>query len=152
MITPPHIGSTRRRTRPRRRGDDGWVALEFVLWVPLLLLVLLPMVALCGRIVTARDDANAAAADAARAASLQRSDTAAQQAATTAATESLDRAGISCQHFSATVTGSSEPGAAITVTIACTTPLADLAIPGVPGHETLTGRATAPIEITRGAP
>jgi Flp pilus assembly protein TadG len=127
------------------------VALEFVLWVPLLLLVLLPMVALCGRIVQARNDANAAAADAARAASLQRSDAAAQQAATAAATESLDRAGISCQRFSVTVTGSSQPGGAITVAIACTTPLADLAIPGVPGQETLTGRATAPVEITRGS-
>lgn len=132
------------------RSDDGYVALEFVLWVPLLILVLLPFVAVCGRIVQADRYATAAAADAARAASLQRTDADAQRAATTTATQSLDRAGISCRQFTVSLTGSIQPGGAVRVTVTCTTPLSDLAIPGVPGSATLRATATAPIESTRG--
>jgi Flp pilus assembly protein TadG len=129
-------------------GDRGSYTLELVLWTPVLALVLLMVVAL-GRIATARDDATEAARDAARAASLQTTLTAARDAARTAAQQSFSDAGVSCTHLAITVTGSITPGALITARVACTAQLGDLAIPGLPGAETLASTSTAPIEITR---
>lgn len=159
----PAVAKTRNRAsgRPRRawhrpdtaaateRAEAGYVLIEFLFWAPFLLLIVLPFAVLAGRIVHAESLANGVAADAARAASLQRTDATARSAATRAAELSLDNAGISCRHFDVTLTGSIQPGGVITVTVACTMSLADLAMPGVPGSKTLTATASDPIENTR---
>jgi Flp pilus assembly protein TadG len=154
---PRQARSQLRRARDagsRCRGDDrtdgGYVLIEFLFWAPFLLLIVLPFAVLAGRLVLAGSLANGAAADAARAASLQRSDAAARTAAAAAAEQSLEHGGISCRAFSVTLTGSTQPGGVVTVTVSCTAPLSDLAMPGVPGSKTLTATASAPIEITRG--
>lgn len=138
------------RPRSDRRshcGDAGLMVLEFVLWTPVLVLVLLFVVA-AGRIVQAASYAHGAAADAARAASLQRDTTHARAAAEAAARQSLGAAGVSCNTFHVTVTGSVAPGQVVTVSVSCTTPLSDL-VPGMPGSRTLTATALSPVEWTR---
>ena len=137
-------------TRHRDDCDNGYTLIEFLFWAPFLLLVLLPFGVLVGRLVLAGSLADGAAADAARAASLQRNTVAARQAASVAAKQSLQQAGISCRGFTVTLTGTVQPGGVVTVKVSCTTSLSDLAMPGVPGSKTLTGTASAPIEITRG--
>jgi Flp pilus assembly protein TadG len=123
------------------------MVVEFVLWTPFLVLVLLFVVA-AGRIVQAGSYAHGAAADAARAASLQRDMTQAQAAAEATARQSLGTAGISCTTFRVSVTGAVTPGQVVTVSLSCTTPLSDL-VPGLPGSRTLTATALSPTEWTR---
>ena len=137
-------------SRGRRRvGDDqGSYTVELVLWTPVLALLIVVIVAV-GRIVAAGSDATEAARDAARAASLQTSMSKAKQAAQQAARASFGEQGDTCQHLSVKVTGSVAPGGLVTVAVSCTTSLSDLAIPGVPGHRTLSSTSTAPIETTR---
>lgn len=144
-----HKRSRRRRAARKQRADDGFVMIEFLFFVPVLVL-LLSLVVLCGRIVHAQNEAEQAAADAARAASLQRSTPAAQQAATNTAQASLTDAGVSCHPVQVTVSGTADPGSAITVTVTCTAALSDLAIDGIPGTKTFTATATSPVEVTRG--
>jgi Flp pilus assembly protein TadG len=137
----------RRAEWPTLCGDAGLMVIEFVLWTPFLVLVLLFVVA-AGRIMQAGSYAHGAAADAARAASLQRDTTQARAAAEAAARQSLGIAGISCRTFSVSVTGAVAPGQVVTVSISCTTPLSDL-VPGLPGSRTLTATALSPVEWTR---
>jgi Flp pilus assembly protein TadG len=141
------MSPARRRCRVSHGRDAGLTTIEFVLWTPFLVLTLLFAVA-GGRIVQAGSYAHSAAADAARAASLQRDTAHAQATAEAAARQALDHAGISCNPFSVTMSGSVLPGQVVAVSVACTTPLSDL-VPGLPGSHTLRARATSPIERTR---
>lgn len=134
----------------RARGDDGSYTVEMVLWTPVLALLLVVIVA-AGRIVAAGSDATEAARDAARAASLQTAMPQARQAARQAARASFSQQGDTCHKLSVTVSGSVVPGGLVTVTVSCTASLSDLAIPGAPGHRTLSSSSTAPIENTRSA-
>jgi len=133
----------------RRVSDDrGSYTVELVLWTPVLALLLVVIVA-AGRIVAAGSDATEAARDAARAASLQTSMPKAKQAAQQAARASFGEQGDTCQKLTVKVTGSVTPGGLVTVAVSCTASLSDLAIPGAPGHRTLSSTSTAPIENTR---
>ena len=132
----------------RLGGDDGSYTVELVLWTPVLALLIVVIVAV-GRIVAAGSDTTEAARDAARAASLQTSMPKAKQAAQQAARASFGEQGDTCQKLSVKVTGSVAPGGLVTVAVSCTTSLSDLAIPGAPGHRTLSSTSTAPIETTR---
>ena len=133
----------------RRAGDDeGSYTVELVLWTPVLALLIVLIVA-AGRIVAAGSDATEASRDAARAASLQTSMPAAMQAARQAARASFGEQGDTCTKLTVTVTGSVTPGGLVTVAVACTASLSDLAIPGAPGSRTLSATSTAPIETTR---
>lgn len=123
------------------------MVVEFVLWAPFLVLVLL-FVVVAGRIVQAGSYAHGAAADAVRAASLQRDTTEARAAAATAARQSLSAAGISCGAFSVMMSGDLVPGGLLRVSVSCTTHLSDL-LPGLPGSRTFQATATSPIEWTR---
>lgn len=136
----------------RRRGstEDGSVATELVLVTPLLVILLL-FVALGGRLVVARGDVDAAARDAARASSLARSAAAASNAAHTAAGAALGGDRGPCRDLSVTVdTSGYAAGGTVSVTVSCPVPLADLAILGIPGRQTLTGHATAVVDRYRG--
>ncbi|WP_086809651.1 TadE/TadG family type IV pilus assembly protein [Streptomyces reticuliscabiei] len=123
------------RQRPQRRGlrlgdDTGRVAVEFVLWVPAAIFVL--MIAFAGgRIVTADQAVDAAAADAAREASIARDAGEAAANARAAAAATLSDQKLRCKSTRITVdtSGFSAPlGAygAVTAKVTCTVNLADL--------------------------
>ncbi len=138
---------------PQRRvgdGQRGAVATELVLVTPLLVVLLL-FVAFGGRVVMADGDVDSAARDAARAASIARSAGSAHTAAHTAASAALGGGMAPCRQLAVDVdTGGFRAGGSVSVTVACHVELADLALLGVPGTRTLTGRATAPVDVYRG--
>lgn len=142
------IGTAVQAWRQQARGDEGSYTLELVLWTPVLALLIVVIVA-AGRIVAAGSDATEASRDAARAASLQTSMPAAKQAAQQAAQDSFEQQGDTCQKLKVHLTGSVAPGGLVTVSVSCRASLSDLAIPGAPGHRTLSATSTAPIETTR---
>jgi Flp pilus assembly protein TadG len=111
---------------------------------------LLLFAVLCGRLVSAQLDLNAAARSAARAASLARTVPAAQADAQQAALDTLAAHGVTCAQPTITVeTGGLQPGGAVTVTVSCVVPLADLALIGVPGSRTVSATSTSPVDRWR---
>ena len=143
------------RNRPGRscryhgRGDGGSAPVELTVVVPLLVMLLL-FVVLCGRLVSAQLDLDAAAHGAARAASIARTPAAANAAARRTALDTLAARGVTCRQPQVTVdTGGLRPGGVVTVTVACTVPLADLTLLGVPGSRTESSTATSPIDRWR---
>jgi Flp pilus assembly protein TadG len=133
-------------------GDRGSSSTELTLATPLLVAVLL-FVVLCGRLVTTQMDLDAAASSAARSASIARSDSAARSEADRTARETLAARGTTCQQVDVTVTGSLNPGGAVTVHVSCSVPLSDLVLLGVPGNRRVDSTSTSPIDRWRaGAP
>lgn len=142
------MASAHPQRRDRLHSDDGSYTVELVLWTPVIALLIVLIVA-AGRIVAAGSDATGASRDAARAASLQTNMTAAKAAARQAALDSFGRQGDRCKKLTVNVSGSVTPGGLVTVSVACTASLSDLAIPGAPGSRTLSATSTVPIETTR---
>jgi Flp pilus assembly protein TadG len=123
---------------------------ELVLVTPLLVLLLLLVVA-AGRLAQARLEADSAAAQAARAASLARTPAAATADATAAAASALASQHLTCGGLTvSTGTSGFRPGGQVTVQVRCTVSLAGLTLLHVPGTQTLTSQATAPIDVFRG--
>lgn len=119
------------------------------------LIALLVLVIAGGRIAAARGRVADAARDAARAASLQRSATAAQAAAGQAAQETLAGARVACAHSEINVVAAGLDAAvgtasSVRATVRCQVALADLAAPGLPGTETISAEAVAPVDSYRG--
>ncbi|ATM24681.1 TadE family protein (plasmid) [Streptomyces alboflavus] len=135
----------------RSRTDDGRIAVEFVLWVPAVLLFFaLAMIA--GRITTANHTVDAAAADAAREASLARTAGQAQPRAQAAAQAAFTQNKLHCSSTSVTVdtSGFSAPlgqYGAVTARVRCTVQLADLG-PGF-GSKTVESSFTSVIDRYR---
>jgi Flp pilus assembly protein TadG len=122
---------------------------ELTVVVPLLVMLLL-FVVLCGRLVSAQLDLDAAAHGAARAASIARTPAAANAAARRTALDTLVARGVTCRQPRITVdTGGLRPGGVVTVTVACTVPLSDLTLLAVPGSRTESSTATSPIDRWR---
>lgn len=129
-------------TRRCRRDERGSATVETVLLMPLLVGFLLLYAAL-HRGTDARALIDEAAGQAARAATLGPA-ASAQTRALHAADATLDGA-ASCPNPDVTVrTDTQALGGSESVQITCHIPLGDLAMPGIPGHLTLTGTATAP--------
>ncbi|MFC8438127.1 TadE/TadG family type IV pilus assembly protein [Streptomyces griseoincarnatus] len=110
--------------------DSGRIALEFVLWVPAVL-VFFALAMTAGRIITADNAVDAAAADAAREASLARTAGQAHPRAVAAAQAAFAERKLHCSSTSVTVdtSGFSAPlGAygAVTARVRCTVQLSDL--------------------------
>ncbi|GAA1215349.1 hypothetical protein GCM10009665_01470 [Kitasatospora nipponensis] len=136
--------------RSRLRGDEGSVSAEMALITPVLLALVLIAVG-TGRLVSARLDVADAAHQAARAASLTRAAPTAAAVAQRAAREALDGAGRACSRLRVTAdTGTFRPGGEVSVTVACTADLTDLAAVPWPGDHTVTETFTAPLETYRG--
>lgn len=121
--------------RFRHRGGEAGGSgdtVEFIVWAPILLLLLLLPVA-AGRIVAGTGQVEAAA----RAASLQRTPPAAETGARSAAQDALTASGTSCSALQVTVdvtaAGAGKPGGAVVATVSCTVGVDDLTFPGVPG-------------------
>src|SRR5581483_11663985 len=103
------MNPARRHTAPASRlrrlaatNDAGSSTAEAALLAPLLIAVLL-FVVLCGRLVSAQMDLDAAASAAARAASLARSDGAARAEADRTARDTLTARGVTCQQVTVSV-------------------------------------------------
>ena len=138
-----------RSPRPAHARDSGSAAAELVLVTPLLLIMLMLIVA-AGRLVLARSQVDGAAAQAARAASLAAGAAAAGPAADAAAQAALAGDTITCGQLTVTAdTADFAPGGEVSVTVSCTVSLSGLLLLRLPGSETLTATATAPIDEFR---
>jgi Flp pilus assembly protein TadG len=133
------------------RSDRGSDAVELAIAAPVVL-VLVALLLVLNRAVTARLDVNAVADAAARAASLQRDPVAAQAAAEQAAVDNLGDGRTTCTPLSVDVdvTGFAA-GGQVAVTVSCTVSYSDLAAGfSLPGATTISGRATSPVDVYRG--
>ncbi len=145
-------GLTGRWRRLAGCADAGSATVETTILAPLLVMLLL-LVVLCGRLVSAQLDLDAAAHSAARAGSIARTPTAATAQAQRTALDTLTTRGLTCGQPRVTVgTGGLQPGGAVTVTISCTVPLSDLTLIAVPGSHTITATSTSPVDLWRGGP
>jgi Flp pilus assembly protein TadG len=139
------------RLRRHEHTDQGSAAVELALVTPLLVLLLMLIVA-AGRLVQGRLEVASAAAQAARAASLARDPSAAAAQATVVASSALASQHLTCGSLAvSTGTAAFRPGGQVTVRVSCTVSLSGLALLHLPGAETLTAQAAAPIDVFRGA-
>ena len=141
-----------RRLRARGTDRGATEALELVVVVPILLILLVLGVA-GGNVVRSNGGVDAAAAAAARAASLQRNPDAAQLAGTAAARAALADRGLDCQDIQIDVDTSQfadrTAGAAVRADVQCTLPMAQYALPGVPGSIIIRNVGVSPIDVFR---
>lgn len=143
-MTPAH---------PHPRVDAGSATTEAVIVLPALGL-LLALLVMGGRVVLAGHSVEAAAAEAARAASLARTQPQAETDARALAAATLSSEALDCRTTTVEVDTrgfASPPGTPATVaaTVTCQVPLADLALPGVPGTRTVTATVTSPLDTYR---
>ncbi|MEU1808393.1 TadE/TadG family type IV pilus assembly protein [Micromonospora aurantiaca (nom. illeg.)] len=144
-------GLAARWRRVAATGDAGSSTVEVTLLAPLLVGLLL-FIVLCGRLVAVQLDVDAAASGAARTGSIARTESAARIQAEQTARDTLAARGLSCADATVTVTtGGLRPGGAVTVSVSCRVPLADLVLLGVPGSRVVTSTATSPVDQWRGA-
>ena len=134
-------------------SDSGSVTLELAILGPALLL-LLGLVVAAGRIEVAGAAVEQAAASAAREASIARTAPAARAAATSSARQSLRDQGIDCAGLDVTVDTAGFGVAAglparVGVSVVCSVPLGDLAIPGLPGLRRMQAQMASPLDRYR---
>jgi len=134
--------------------ERGSATIEMAVLGPALL-ALLGLVLVAGRVSTAGSAVEQAAAVAAREASLARDGRTAQAAAAEAVRASLDGQGITCRTLTSDVDveGFSVPvgqPASVRVQVTCAVPLADLAVPGMPGTRLVGASMTSTIDRFRG--
>lgn len=133
------------------RGDDrGSMAVETAIIMPALLALLL-LVGYAGRTAQAEADVRRAASEAARYASLIQDPASAQAEAEDVAAANLAASGVACGSVQTSVDATElVPGGTVTVTVRCTTSMADLTLLGVPGHRTFVARSVEVIDRYRG--
>jgi Flp pilus assembly protein TadG len=151
-VTSPAGSAAERGTRPGR-ADSGNAALELVILAPILL-ALLSLVIAAGRTTIAQGAVDAAARDAARQASIALTPAAAQTAGLVSARAALRQDGLDCSPAVVIDTSqfTSVPAglpAAVTAMVSCVVPLANLALPGLPGTARLSARFTSPLDAYR---
>lgn len=141
--------------RCRMLSERGSIGLELALIAPVLF-VLAGFVIGIGRIAEADSRVEAAARDAARAASLADGSAAAARAADVAGRATLLIDGLTCRQSDQDVSVMSYiddgPGPLVdrvTVQVACTASLKDIAVPGLPGTTTLEAEFSAPLDPFR---
>ena len=139
--------------RSSPRSSRGSVSVELALVVPALVLVLGLLVA-GGRLWFARTSVAESAHSAARAGSLARSAAAAASEGAAAGRASLATAGLRCATTSVQVETAAfavpvGTPATVRATVACTVPLADVLLPGLPGAVDLQGPGAAALETYR---
>jgi hypothetical protein len=134
----------------RDRPDEGSVAVETVVLVPLLMLLLLAAVGL-GRLEYARMQVDDASAAAARAASLARSANGARAAAQAELNRDIGAGGASCRHREVSVDVSGfRPGGMVKVSVLCHVDLSDLAgVGSLPLPTTLGSTSVSPVDVFR---
>jgi Flp pilus assembly protein TadG len=135
-------------------NERGSVTVEAMLAITAIVLVILLGVA-AGRITIASAAVEAAARDAARQASIARTPAEASTNAEASARDSLTSQDVSCTAVKVTVStkGFSRPvgtSADVAATVSCTVPLADVALPGLPGSVERHATSTSPLDPYRG--
>jgi Flp pilus assembly protein TadG len=149
IVRPMSAGLARRWRLVAVFGDAGSSTVEAVMGI-LALFAVLMFIAMCGRLVSAQIDVDAAASAAARAGSLARGDGTARAQADSTARETLADRGVTCRQVGVSVTtGGLRPGGAVTVTVTCSVALSDLGLLLVPGSRTVQGTSTSPIDQWR---
>lgn len=149
----PKASSAPLRRRRRRGGESGSASVELVLVAPVVVAIVLLLVA-GGRLAMTGLGVESAAASAARAVSLQPSSLTATDVAVATATRSLTDRGVPCTSVSVTVDAIALDAmlgvrGTVSVTVQCTVPLADVALPGLPGVRTMTSTASSPVDAYR---
>ena len=137
--------------RPRGRDERGSVAIEAVIGLPGFALFV-GLIIMGGRVEVTRQAVDAAAFDAARSASLARTEDAAIAAGKAAAADNLADLACTTTSVSVDAAGYDAPlgtTVLVGVTVTCRVGLADLSLPGVPGHRVLTETAYSPIDAYR---
>jgi hypothetical protein len=133
----------------RQRGSS---ALELAVLAPVLL-GMVGLVIAAGRTSIAQGSVDAAARDAARQASIALTPAAARTAGIASARAELRADGIDCRPVVRVRTAGFgvPPGqpASVWATVTCTVPLSELALPGLPGHRTLTATFSSPLDVYR---
>ena len=128
-------------------GEAGVAMLEFVIWTPVLL-ILVGLAVVGGRVAKTDGEIQAAARAAARAASVQRSPAGAVAAAYQAARADLASSGVTCQHFSLELTPAG-PGGVDTAHLSCVVPLGGVDLIGVGPSKTVTTSFSSPVDVYR---
>jgi Flp pilus assembly protein TadG len=152
-VTSPSGRTTEGPTRASRAADKGNAALELVILAPILL-ALLSLVIAAGRTTVAQGSVDAAARDAARQASIALTPSDARTAGLVSARAALRQDGLDCSpavvidtsQFTSVPVGLP---AAVTAVVSCAVPLANLALPGLPGTARLSASFTSPLDIYR---
>jgi len=134
-------------------GERGSTVVEVVTLAPALGLLVMLVVA-GGRTAVAHQATEAAAAEAARAASIARTQDSAQGQAQDAAAQSLADQGLNCvtTGVNVDVSGFASPvgtPASVGATVSCDVPMADLALPGMPGSITISATVRSPLDTYR---
>jgi Flp pilus assembly protein TadG len=147
------IGTLIGRARRRARSEVGSATLELAILAPALLLIL-GLVIVAARVVATGSAVEQAAAAAAREASLSRDAREARGRAEQVASAALVDQGIVCQPMRSRIdtTGFAVAigrPASVSVEVACTVPLGDLAVPGIPGSRLITADASSPLDSYR---
>lgn len=137
------------------RGERGAATVEFVILLPLLVLIIGVVIA-GGRLAHARTTVQQLADSGARAASLTRDAASARRAAADVIGSDAASAGLTCaggvthtvdtSGFAAALGA----GAAVRVDVRCTVTVADLLVPGLPGSWAIEGSATSALDRYRG--
>lgn len=134
-------------------NERGSATIELAIAAPALL-ALLGLVIVAGRIQVAASTIEQAAAASARAASIARDARTAEAQASQAARDSLASQGISCDPATTSIDSSGfavavGQSATVTARVSCRVPLADLAVPGMPGTRTVSAEVASPIDRYR---
>lgn len=137
-------------TTTPRTDDTGSVSLELAVLAPALLAVMLLILG-AGRIALAGQAVQQAADQAARATSMARNPTAGVTAGQQTAARVLTGQGLTCNPsvavHAAALGGAAGQAGKVTVDVACTVPLGDLTIPGLPGTKTLHATTSMPVDV-----
>ena len=132
------------------RLDQGSMSIEAVLIIPVFL-VFLALIAAIGRTAAVQEDLHASIVAGVRIASLESSSFDGENAARTAIENHLADEGVTCTSSDISINTDAldlppgQPGE-VWATIACTVPLSDLSVPGLPGHIRLTDTFSTPID------
>jgi len=136
LATPAIGGSGLRHT------SRGSISIEAVLIIPAFLLFL-ALIAAIGRTAAVRADVHASVVEGARIASMQTGSVQGQTAAEDAIRAHLAQEGVTCLRLDISINSQAldlppgQPGS-VSATVTCVVPLADLAVPGLPGDVTIT--------------
>lgn len=136
------------------RDDRGSATLELLILAPGLL-ILIGLVIVAGRVSAASSVVEQAAAAGARAASLARDAQAARTVAQREVRASLADQSVTCNPLEHSVDTSGfrvdvGRSAQVSVRVACTVPLGQLGVPGMPGRRVVKAEATSPLDTFRG--
>ena len=129
---------------------QGSISIEAVLIIPAFLLFLALILAI-GRTAGVQADLHAAVVSGARTASLESTAASGEAAARQAIEDHLSREGVTCVFLDVSVDARAldlppgQPGS-VSASVTCAVPLADLAVPGLPGQIRITESFATPID------